>query len=262
MPIALIMASTMVSSLLSSSSCSTSAEIEAIGWEVDWCRAFPTLIPDHIYNYHDLRLLAWRRLFPRAKVASPSQAAKFQARKQWKASLGYGEILPETVFDVLDIIRTKKYRHTPIKTVFDLGSGDGKVLLANALAVPPETKLVGMEIVPDLHEKALERLQLWNDLSPLSQDNNSRVEFLLADFTTESNMTRILTEADLIWIHGTVFEPKLFALVQDICEACDPGTLFVLISQPLEESEHIETLEEGWFKMSWGLSIVFLQRHK
>jgi hypothetical protein len=116
-----------------------------------------------------------------------------------------------------------------LTTIFDLGSGDGKVLLATALCVS-HACLVGMEIVPTLHEQAVKRYQHW--LDTYEKGSSNQVEFICQDFTI--NKTWITRDAGLIWIHGTVFSDELFAIVaNDICEACQPGTIFVMISRPL-----------------------------
>ena len=138
-------------------------------------------------------------------------------------------------------------------TVFDLGSGDGKVILATALCL--DATLVGLEIVPDLHQQAMVKLQQWTETS--LRNGMSVIEFQCDDFTRHSS--RIAQDADLIWIHATVFGDTLFAKVQEICESCRPGTLFVLISRPLRENT-IETLLSARLKMSWGDGMVFVQR--
>jgi SAM-dependent methyltransferase len=176
---------------------------------------------------------------------------------EWQDSLGYGEIIPETVFLLIHWMQTHSHlKHRPM-TVFDLGSGDGKVILATALCLDASTNLVGLEIVPDLHNQAMVKLQhYWTEVS---QGNARNVEFHCDDFTQHA--PRIARDADLIWVHATVFGDTLFAKVQEICESCRPGTLFVLVSRPLVENT-IETLLSARLKMSWGDGMVFVQRRK
>jgi Histone methylation protein DOT1 len=225
--------------------------MESYGWSVTWCRAFPTLLNLYCGDEdlaHQLRPLAWQTLYPNATATSTCICKT----SEWQDSLGYGEIVPETVFRLIHWMRTRDHLKQRPMTVFDLGSGDGKVILATALCL--DATLVGLEIVPDLHQQAMLKLQQWTETS---QRNGGKVEFHCDDFTRHS--TRIAQDADLIWIHATVFGDMLFANVQEICESCRPGTLFVLVSRPLRENT-IETLLSARLQMSWGDGMVFVQR--
>ena len=280
---------------------SSSSIIEAYGWSVTWCRAFPTLL--ELYCEDDdldwrLRPLAWRQIYPLSATATvesnDNDDDNVDVDDCWQDSLGYGEILPETVFTVVNWLKDNVYNiniieqqqqqqqqqsvppvsTTTTTTIFDLGSGDGKVIMAAALCFPSTTTttttttLIGMEIVPQLHHKAIRRLQQWNEMAIEQQQQSScsccqtNVEFHLNDFTTQRQ--RIEQEADLVWIHATVFEDELFSIVQDICESCRPGTIFVLISRPLlmKNDNKIETLLTRRMKMSWGDGMVHVQRRR
>lgn len=230
------------------------ASIESYGWIVTWCRAFPTLL--HLYCDNEellqqLRPLAWQTLYPNTTATATSFCDE---TTEWQDSLGYGEIVPETVFILIHWMRTHGHlKHRPM-TVFDLGSGDGKVILATALCL--DATLVGLEIVPDLHNQAMMKVQQWKELSQRVDEMN--IEFHCDDFTQHA--TRIAQDADLIWVHATVFGDALFTKVQEICESCRPGTLFVLVSRPLLLENTIETLLSARLKMSWGDGMVFVQR--
>lgn len=246
--------------------------INELQWTVTWCRAFPTLLADDLfcacktdgaYSVTPLRSLAWRSLYPNDVIASTTSNYHDHttpvpaAEDCWSESLGYGEIIPETVFVVMDWIQTH-CKNSNLTTIFDLGSGDGKVLLATALCVS-HARLVGMEIVPSLHEQAIQRYQRWHDVCCNGSSNH--VKFICSDFTMDK--TWITREANLIWIHGTVFGDDLFAIVaNNICEACKPGTIFVMISRPLLNKNVVETLWEQILTMSWGAGMVYVQRRK
>jgi hypothetical protein len=250
--------------------------IDELEWTVTWCCAFPTLLADDCFcDYKTdsaflaapLRSLAWRSLFPDDTIASTTTNHHDQTTTTtttttttvencWSESLGYGEIVPETVFKVIEWIQTH-CNDNNLTTIFDLGSGDGKVLLATALCVS-HACLVGIEIVPALHEQAIQRYQRWNETC---SNSSNTVEFFCCDFTM--NKPWITRTANLIWIHGTVFGDDLFAVVaNDICYACQPGTIFVMISRPLPNTDVVETLFEQMLSMSWGVGMVYVQRRK
>jgi hypothetical protein len=256
------------------------SRIDSYGWSVTWCRAFPTLLGLHFHSaelVYQLWPLAWRTLYPNDSTASCTttttatieDSCSSRLESGWHDSLGYGEIDPETVFYLMNWLQTHGHlqpRPGRKTTVFDLGSGDGKVILATALCLTttetePTTStiatLVGLEIVPHLHNQALKRMQSWREYATT---NPVEIHFTCDDFTRHH--ARISREADLIWIHATVFENALFQRVQEICNACRPGTLFVLISRPLNDKSKIETLLSKRLKMSWGDGMVFVQRRR
>jgi Histone methylation protein DOT1 len=242
-------------------------EIESIGWIVLWCKAFPSLLEELCEDedlLHRLRPLAWESIFPEHMFATKSvdtnSSTKICSTPQlWNESLGYGEILPETVFLIMHWLKVndhlKRFQCSRC-TIFDLGSGEGKTILASALCCchrKNANNFVGLEILPLLDQKARDRLQKWNE------EFHSRIPILFEcdDFTKHSS--RIVLNADLIWIHATVFEDALWDRVQSICHDCKEGTLFVLISKPLV-GNHIETLLSARLPMTWGEGMVFVQR--
>ena len=259
---------------------SSTTSIDSYGWSVTWCRAFPTLLDlfcDTAELAHQLRPLAWTTLYPNDKTAVVSRRDVEESHViEWQHSLGYGEIDPDTVCYLMHWLKTNglilRVPHDGQNTtIFDLGSGDGKVILATALSLTAETPtamtkisnatttLVGFEIVPHLHNQALTRMQTYaRDMG--SETNHHIVIHLTCDDFTR-HQARIARDADLIWIHATVFEDALFHKVQEICAACRSGTLFIVISRPLQNSA-IETILSKRLKMSWGDGMVFVQRRR
>jgi hypothetical protein len=191
---------------------------------------------------------------PPDTAAQPTHSCH-QEETVWRKSLGYGEIKECSVFRILQYIcqyqdgsldHNNNVVPTTIRTVIDLGSGTGRVVLASALAllsqqqqhcVAPSSSsslqsVIGLEIVLPLHRSALQRIQpQWNreqELLPkrhqphqceqvqspqvnlyTSIDTNSTtLDFHCCDFTVHTDWW---TQAvDLIWIHGTVFEEELW----------------------------------------------------
>ena len=185
---------------------------------------------------------------------------------RWKNSLGYGEITEMAVFQILHAlqqiqtdIRTgtntnttpnHHHHHRRIRTVLDLGSGTGRVVLAAALAlsqhVPPpppqyshETPplpephvavVMGIEIVPQLHNKAKQLVSRWNTeqqllllvstSSPIVASKPifpplapwpvamTQLDVRCGDFMKDCPTW--ISSVDVIFIHGTVFEDELW----------------------------------------------------
>lgn len=247
-------------------SSSSSSFVASIGWSVEWCRAFPTLLTHDVYCSATLLAphlyqLAWSELYPDDDDFDDNDTTMPET-VDWQDSLGYGEIVPSTVFWVLDWIQNHCSPQPIIKTVHDLGSGDGKVIMATALVLASQTECVlGIEIMPHRHEQALQRLHEYKRRTPDGHRQCSSIEFQCRDFCElQHEITN--AAASLIWIHGTVFGEKLFGVVQDICESCPSQTLFVMISKPLVEGNEIETLLEAHLPLSWGIGLVFVQRRR
>ena len=247
--------------------------LDSYGWSVEWCRAFPSLLGLYCHSsdlVRQLLPLAWSTLYPSETLALNIATANgcLDGLEQWHDSLGYGEIDSCTVFDLLHWLLANGYwtleDESKTTVVFDLGSGNGKVILATALFLESMRSsnsgvLKGIEIVPFLHCQAMSRLQTWKQARSLINDQ-LRIEFLCDDFTRHK--TSIASEATLIWIHATVFETSLFDKVQEICVACRPGTLFFLVSRPLSDGPCIETILVKSCFMSWGEGMVYVQIRK
>ena len=89
-------------------------------------------------------------------------------------NLGYGEITPRTVMDLMSEIKKMTYgenkhgdnvsfgSYSTGGTVLDSGSGTGRVLFAAALSHTFH-RAIGIEIVENLHNDALKHLKKWND---------------------------------------------------------------------------------------------------
>jgi hypothetical protein len=156
--------------------------------------------------------------------------------------------------------------------VMDLGSGNGRVLLAACLAYSFD-KAIGLEIVPELHEEALQNWCAWNNKNHLvggleqqpATTTCTIFDFRCADFRDHANL---IATANLIFIHATVFNDLLMAQLQTLCEACSMGTYFVMVTRPLLESSSaaggsssgIQTLESLRLDMNWGEATVYIQK--
>ena len=76
-------------------------------------------------------------------------------------SLTYGEIVPSSFHQILDYVSSSNsYCVGPLSvqmgTFYDLGCGTGRAVVCAALSPHLFTKVVGIEIIPDLYESAVE----------------------------------------------------------------------------------------------------------
>lgn len=262
------------------STTSTSPSDRALVWQCQWVQAFPTLYTDILLSQDGtdqiwLESLAWRSLQDSASFGTvepwsrTSDAEKTRttpsgtttnnnsvALDSWQGSYGYGEILPTEVAVALHRLEDLRLLlSTKDSVVVDLGSGDGRVLLA-AVTARPFGKAVGIEILPSLHEKALAFAEYWEEHNAYGR--SVELAFACADFTVDTGW---IAEADLIFCHATVFEDALMAKLSEMCGHCRSGTLFVMISRPLE-NQLIETVDRLWLSMNWGAASCFLQRRR
>ncbi|GMH78969.1 hypothetical protein TL16_g07991 [Triparma laevis f. inornata] len=175
-----------------------------------------------------------------------------------ESALGYGEILPETVFEVMEVIRKEH------GVVYDLGSGSGRVLFASCLS-HPFTSAYGLEYLPTLHENALHNLSLWRkkELETFCSSTPPLISFNFtnADISKIPNF-KLTPNPTLLICHATLFDNDLFACVQLISENCEIGTTFIMVTKELRTGgvTGIETLGRKQWEMSWGWATIYIQR--
>ena len=179
---------------------------------------------------------------------------------EWKDSVGYGEIKPTTVLALVHWVREQQQQNQSDLQlpdhlcIVDLGSGNGNVLIAACLA-SCVTKAIGIEILSELHGQAMANCQHYKAVDWCLSD--IEWDLCCADFTNEKDW---MERADLVFIHGTVFEDDLREVLNGLCQACRPGTVFCLVSWSLREVNGIRTIADFQLDMDWGLASVFLQQ--
>ena len=233
--------------------------LESLVWSITWIKAFPTLYVTQWYGQdHGLvwQQLAFDTIFEDHSLLSYDKEWKYMRdNKSMANSLGYGEIAPHAVAHIIERMLSKhqlNLDHTSV--VIDLGSGNGRVLMAARLA-HPFAKAIGVEIVPELHREAMNNLERWKrcDASDLSF---GCFDFQCADFTRDAPP---MASAKIVFVHATVFNEQLMVEVQIMCESCARGTFFVMVSKPLREHRGIRTVEVIQLDMNWGQATVFVQ---
>ena len=235
--------------------------IDEIRWQVTWTLAFPTLLAFDVYcdeaSAKFLRVVAFHEIIHEEQQSAVNQQFQIDSMN-WSDSLGYGEITCKTVFHVISWLQEFQPEFSPTHVV-DLGSGNGKVILANSIAYPFK-HLLGMEIVDHLHHQAMKHWKRWKErfiLPTLTNVRDQHMDFQGADFTLDPSK---IHNADLIWIHATVFEPKLLQTLQNICEGCKTGTYFIIVSQPFKTGGGIHNVAEFLLEMNWGQARVCIQQ--
>lgn len=267
------------------------ATTEECSWLTSWVRAFPTLLsyvlhassPEEegvtIPRY--LSLVAFDQIFSHDKFQNDQNEIKDERvlrdvekhdcnSKEEALNLGYGEILPESMMDVVEeiMLYSLKFlgsKKRMLKKVIDLGSGRGRTLFATALACPSAKTFVGVEISSSLHREALDHQELW-------RRSSLENEYLDFHFVCEDMRNDVVKEhiwgADLVVCHATLFSEELMSRVQDICESscCLKGCFFVMVSRCLAVGDDtgIENCELGAITrtrmMDWGPATVYVQR--
>ena len=243
---------------------------EELRWRCLWSRAFPTLsavlLQSNSEGDHDDRIwekiLAWRDFWnyhcsksgSLNKPGATNETSLALNGTRWAGSLGYGEITPESVLQVFDLVQ-KIRRDTIVWNelrITDLGSGRGVVLLV-LLTAYQFGQMTGIELNPQLHFEALRNFVSWQQANQQIREVN--VDWRLGDFTVDTSW---ISSSDVVICHATVFEDALVARLTDLCSLCPSGTLFIMVSRPLHHSS-IETLLVLHLEMSWGRSTVFIQ---
>jgi SAM-dependent methyltransferase len=237
---------------------------ERLAWRILWTRALPTavqtLLQDDNDNddvWYDLAFRCiWR---DDNKSKYPDQQHRNTPPDRCSDSLGYGEITEIAVFEILHVIRQQQQLSNTINVVVDLGSGTGRVVAAAAIALRPALAM-GLEIVPELHQRAVNLQTRWNDERSIHLENMTTLDFRCCDFTVD---TEWIDAAHLIFMHCTVFEEALFAKVCDLCAKVNAGTWIVTVSRPLLcRQDAFECVSELQVEMSWGRGLVYLQRKR
>jgi hypothetical protein len=242
-------------------------------WQLTWTLAFPTLVARRLFtDDHEpvWQRLAWQSVNDR--VSSPKHLIAPPQPQQgsclvenepsnnntaisaaWQNSVGYGEMTPTTVCRILQWARRQELLPDYDGCVVDLGSGNGNVLLAASLA-HSFAQVIGLELVPQRHNEALQMRSAWTDMD--ASLHTIDWDLRCADFTQDRDW---IAQADFVVIHATVFENELMERLNDLCAACRPGTLFCLVSRPLQEAMGIATLNVFHLEMNWGRATVYLQ---
>jgi SAM-dependent methyltransferase len=142
----------------------------------------------------------------------------------------------------------------------DLGSGSGKACFAAAL-LHPFTKVIGIEIMEDLTEKARTILREdWNPPSSLlwnrrSKNKTAEIQFIREDVTK----IQWWKQCDVAFANSTCFDRKLMRTISRQSENMKKGSFFITFTKELC-SDQWEVINSKRYNMSWGAATVFIHR--
>ncbi len=174
------------------------------------------------------------------------------------------------------------------KTFLDIGSGTGRLVIG-AAALHPALKLCrGLEILPGIHEKALDSLNICKDdvgnlRLPQPAGSNEKEVMPLAPIILScgsfSDPYEYFGDSDVIFIFSTCFSEDMMSSLSDgIGRQCKPGTIIITTEYKLNESGtlapspedseiphgdyEIELIEsiDGWNWLVGGQSTAHFQR--
>ena len=159
----------------------------------------------------------------------------------------YGEIDPIALLDLL----AKIHPHQGV--CYDLGSGDGKTLLAIKLCYP-QLNVIGIEKIPQLHALAKNKYQAYLEQHKLNE----------RDFSLTHHQQDILNfpfiYADILFINATAFEanwPQILIQLHQLKK----GAKIILTTKTLP-LDAFTKLYQGMEQMSWGLTSTYIYEKK
>lgn len=230
--------------------------LEEVLWRCLWAQAFPTLLPillgnSGIESWEEQ--LAWQSIWK-----SSGEPTLAKTNEPW----GYGEMKPFSLQSVLRYLQEREEVFCRKDTTFvDLGSGRGMIVLA-ALTFFPFQRGVGIEMDENLFSDGIQSYQAWQRNSLVDSSSSSirpiDIEWILGDFCDHRDWTTWRNPC-IIFCHATLFAEELMERLTYWCSSCSRGTVFIMVSRPLQHSSII-TLKILNLEMSWGMADVFLQK--
>ena len=163
----------------------------------------------------------------------------------------------------------------------DLGSGIGRPVFAAAVARPDLfARVVGVEIIPELHRLAAEVARLYE--AEIRGSNPSReptaaagkgktssfppASVLLGDFLAAPGRRSrdAWADADVVLVNSACFGDATLEAVEAACAASlKPGALVVTLRRGFGDLGGTwELLERKERRMSWGASVAFVHRRR
>ena len=169
------------------------------------------------------------------------------------SSLTYGEILPETFANMLEVVKPQ-----PNEVFYDLGAGTGKAVFTAAL-LNDWGKACGVELLPALHQTSQNLLTKFNAMPEIKKqfpDKKFSIQFLQEDFLKTD-----LSDADVIFMHATTFGPMIWDPLLAKLNKLKSGMRAIVNTKRLDVN-YFELINEQTWLMGWGESTVFSYRKK
>jgi SAM-dependent methyltransferase len=188
--------------------------------------------------------------YERAKDASLDARAKMTAAE--KIGLTYGEV----VFKSMETIFKCLWRYAPEffaasgGVFYDLGSGSGRPVMM-AATLHSFSSCIGIEVLPSLHELALEAKSTYDALTVAGRAAKTRPEVSCLLGSILNLDICDWTNGDVVFSNSTAFDDALFIEVAKIASRLRPGALVVTLTANIEDRHNFEILEELRLEMSW-----------
>jgi trans-aconitate methyltransferase len=150
-----------------------------------------------------------------------------------------------------------KVNPKPGEVFYDLGSGGGRVVLYAALSFPFAT-IRGIEMLAELDKVAQSQLKLMykkaSSASGFDCSKIGNIDFIQGDFTKFD-----VSDADIIYVASTCFEPKLMHGMADaLATQVKPGTRVITATKSLP-SDSFKINETKLYPMEWGQVTIYFQ---
>lgn len=174
---------------------------------------------------------------------SPYQLAK-QNRDYFPDNTTYGAVEIPTLLDLIADC------HLSNAVFYDLGSGDGKSLLAVKLA-HPHFIVRGIEIIPDLFELSKTQYHRYLEQHALSE-TQFKIDYIHDDFLKTN-----WNDATLIFLNATGFNAPFWEKVVSKLITLPPQTKVIVTSKTLP-CPPFHLISQGMEKMSWGLTATMI----
>ena len=154
--------------------------------------------------------------------------------------LAYGEFPFDSVDALVDAALQHCDANTSSLTFVDLGSGAGRVCLYMAMTRPSNWRVLGIEVVPSLHELACQAAQAAIEMQPVG-DSDYRADTspssLQLFLGPAQDYTHVLQQADIVFCYSTAWDTAGFstdtgAMVlstnwMQLLQSVRPGTLVI-----------------------------------
>ena len=185
-----------------------------------------------------------------------------------RKSLKYGEIPYQTLAMALQKIKTV-YKGLRFRNdvMYDLGSGTGKVCIAAALYHASFQKIIGIELLKELHDVSIQLLQSFQtyvaECNGVQTALNKRqnIQTVLGDLTE----IPWYNDATVVFCNTLVFDEELLCTLAEMLIQVQPGC-FLITSGALNTNnrldKHFNLMECSMQLYSWGKSSLYIHQRK
>lgn len=158
----------------------------------------------------------------------------------------YGEIEFEPFLALLSLCRL-----SADSIFYDLGSGTGKAVLACAMVYPVK-KSCGIEILPNLHQCAVQQQQKLRAI-PGYAAKAATIDFMQQDFLQAN-----IVDATHVFINATAYFGETWEKINCLLNQVKAGTVVITSSKQLTAASKFTLKKSTIAAMSWGVVAVYI----